>query len=610
MYESFFRFTSRPFVAAPLASSYFAAESTEAARQTLTRSIDRAEGPGLIVGPTGTGKTLLCRVIADRFQETFQVAMLSSTRILTRKALLQNILFELGRDYRGLEEGELRLSLLDYLQPNDDCPNGILLIIDEAHSLPLRLLEEIRMITNLVRDGQPRVRLVMAGSSKLEEKFASPKLESFNQRVAARCYLESFGREETYDYVLSRVSAAGGNADTIFNDDALRAVYQATDGIPRLINQVCDHALVMAFAGGRQQIDGAGIEEAWADLQQLPGPWNESTDTEISSNAIEFGELDDEPSAFESESDAADEFDRVEDLGTNVHFGDVVIEVSDHHTPVLELRIQESLVEEPIVVVDEPAPIVENELVVVNPFGDDFDEEEVVIDQQIVQSSEIFSNRTRVASREGREIVASMLPLDEAPTELVEEETETISQEISEPVAAKETIAEVVGERFENVPVAAEEQSDLVDPVPVPSEPTEDAATFEYVQVQTGAEMFEYTAYEPNATADLALETLCDVNVAIEDLQAELRAASRPTPEQPAIEELGIMLLEHPAVSVADLAGEAAVSGADQVVTDDSHDDRSIIVVENDVQTNTPGTAEGSVHRVEYQTLFAQLRQG
>lgn len=86
MYESFFRFTSRPFVAAPLVSSYFASESAEAARQTLTRTIDRAEGPGLIVGPAGVGKTLLCRLLAARFQETFQVAMLSSTRILTRKA--------------------------------------------------------------------------------------------------------------------------------------------------------------------------------------------------------------------------------------------------------------------------------------------------------------------------------------------------------------------------------------------------------------------------------------------------------------------------------------------------------------------------------------------
>ncbi len=591
MYESFFRFTSRPFVAAPLASSYFAAESTEAARQTLTRSIDRAEGPGLIVGPTGTGKTLLCRVIADRFQDTFQVAMLSSTRILTRKALLQNILFELGQSYRGLEEGELRLSLLDYLQPNEDCPNGILLIIDEAHSLPLRLLEEIRMITNLVRDGQPRVRLVMAGSSKLEEKFASPKLESFNQRIAARCYLESFGREETYDYVLSRVSAAGGNADTIFSDDALRSVYQATDGIPRLINQVCDHALVMAFAGGRQQIDGAGIEEAWADLQQLPGPWNDSVDTETTSSAIEFGELDSEPSAFDSEPEAADEFDRVEELGTVVHFDDVVIDVVERDAAILELPIPETVVEEPIVAVEEPSEV-RPQLSVADPFGDDFDEEEVVIDQQLVQSSEIFSNRTRVASREGRELVASMLPLDVEPADQQEQQTVEVEQEVDEPDAVEQPVPKVAAKNVE-----------------AESQPEEDAS-IGYVSFQTGAEMFEYTAYEPNATADLALETLCDVNVKIGDLQAECQAAAEPARDQPVSDEPGVTLLEHPAVSIADLSDDSAVNDSHDVATDDSHDDRSIIVVENDVQTNSTGKPEGSVHRVEYQTLFAQLRHG
>ncbi|HUG68838.1 MAG TPA: AAA family ATPase [Pirellulaceae bacterium] len=557
MYESFFRFTSRPFVAAPLVSSYFASESCELARQTLTRSIDRAEGPGLIIGPTGVGKTLLCRVLAARFQQTFQVAMLSSARVLTRKSLLQNILFELKLPYRNMEEGELRLALLDHLQPNEDCPNGILLIVDEAHSLSLRLLDEVRMITNLVRDGQPRVRLVLAGSSKLEEKFASPKLESFNQRIAARCYLEPFGRDDTVDYVLCRLAAAGGNADAIFDDGALRAVYQATDGIPRLINQVCDHALVMAFAGGRRQIDAAGIEEAWADLQQLPGPWNDTGAVEKAETTIEFGELDAEPAV----------------LGTG---GETHEESSDLLTDGLSAaleRMSEALqCGEPVGEVTPPPVLVQPQHSFADPFGDGFDEEEMVINQAVIQSAEIFANRTRVASREGRELVASLLPEIEASTELE-----------SEPHAEKASVVCVTIKRDDEAATVVPAASARTAPTAgndVPAAPQADWLS----RVEFGAQMFEYTAFEPNSAANLVLEALCDVNIALGDLESEF-----DTPEQPTFQ----------------LADHFAVESAD-----DNDDDRAIIVVQNDEPTPSSPTPEGSVHRVEYQTLFSQLRHG
>lgn len=536
MYESFFRFTSRPFVAAPLVSSYFASESAELARQTLTRSIDRAEGPGLIIGPAGVGKTLLCRMLAARFQETFQVAMLSSTRILTRKALLQNILFELGLPYRNMEEGELRLSLLDHLQPNEECPNGILLIVDEAHSLPLRLLEEIRMITNLVRDGQPRVRLVLAGGAKLEEKFASPKLESFNQRIAARCYLEPFGREDTIDYVLSRLGAAGGNADAIFDEGARRAIYQATDGIPRLINQVCDHALVMAFAGGRQRIDAAGVEEAWADLQQLPGPWHETAAPETSGASIEFGELDGAPAAVELGDETAAETAPEFSIEPDVAFDALEVD------PLEEV----------------PSVPVEPQVAVCDPFGDGFDEEEVVIDQAVVQSAAIFANRTRVVSREGRELAAALLPVEDVTASKAASDSEACDA-----ISSGECAVTAAGDE-EEVPVAS--QDDWLS------------------QRAFAAQMFEYTAFEPNDAADLALETLCDVNVALGDLEGEYETPDEPT----------VKLMDH--------TSDAA--------TDEDADDRAIIVVDTDEPAHPVPSQQGAVHRVEYQTLFAQLRHG
>jgi type II secretory pathway predicted ATPase ExeA len=293
MYESFFDFNDRPFAASPLVENYYPAESIEHARQTLIRIIERAEGPGIAVGQAGVGKSLLCRLISEHFQDNFDVVVLSSARIGTRKALLQSILFELKLAYRELEEGELRLALLDFLQPGNSSPNGMLLIVDEAHTLPLRLLEEIRMITNLVREGKPRARLIMVGGPRLEERFAHPNLDSFNQRLAARCYLENLRREDTFRYIRSQLSAVGGDPDQIFTSDALDAVQRASDGIPRIINQICDHALILACAGGRRQVNDHGVEEAWADLQQLPGPWREEPRPASGSAIVEFGELDD-----------------------------------------------------------------------------------------------------------------------------------------------------------------------------------------------------------------------------------------------------------------------------------------------------------------------------
>lgn len=294
MYEAFFGLQRRPFSALPCLEEYFPAASIEAARHTVVRCIQRAEGPALLVGPSGTGKTLLCQAIAQQFQSDFNVVLLTSGGLSTRRALFQAILYGLGRPYRGMDEGELRLALADFLTSEKSHPSGMLLVVDEAHTLPLRLLDEIRMMTNLVYEGKVRTRLVLAGGPVLEERFASPKLASFSQRLAARCYLEGFTRTETENYIREVVSRAGGDGEGLFTSDARAAVHQATDGIPRLINQLCDHALVLAFAAGKPVVERAMVEEAWADLQQLPSPWNaDARTTQPVSGIIEFGKLSD-----------------------------------------------------------------------------------------------------------------------------------------------------------------------------------------------------------------------------------------------------------------------------------------------------------------------------
>lgn len=300
MYEESFGFETRPFAAAPRVDHYFPAESIDAARRTLSRCVERSEGVGLLIGPAGTGKSLLCQMLAEQFKTSHNVVLLASGRLCTRRALLQAILFELGLPFRGMEEGELRLSIIDFLDPTKAPSNGMLLIVDEAHTLPLRLLEELRMLANLVYRDDSRVKLVLVGGSALEDRFTSPKLEALAQRVAGRCYLTALVSEETRRYVRQEISLArqqkDAGAEPIFTADALKNIHRATDGIARLINQLCDHALILAHADGARQIDAEGIDRAWADLQQLPMPVSVSTEEQsTASSIIEFGGLDEEP---------------------------------------------------------------------------------------------------------------------------------------------------------------------------------------------------------------------------------------------------------------------------------------------------------------------------
>ena len=389
MYETYFNFAERPFASVPRIDHYYPAAVIDAARNTLTRCVDRGEGVAMIVGPSGTGKSLLCQVLAEEFQKTFQVALLASTHLDTRRSLLQAILYELSRPYRGMDEGELRLSLVDYITLNDDCGRGVVLLVDEAHHLPLRLLDEIRSMTNLMREMQPAVRMVLAGSHVLEERFASPKLESFSQRISARCYLEAFQRGETEAYIQSRISACRGKGAEIFPTETCQMIHKATDGVPRLINQVCDHVLLLAYVAGIRRIEPAHVEEAWADLQQLPTPWSASAPP-TGEGLIEFGGLDDSPLELPSiagkiaaakETSPAEHADAA---GVPISQPTLVAEMTEDPETFEQLRHIQKLLAD-VQAEFRPAAAVEPEVELVfetpHPFAEPFEEEEVITDR-------------------------------------------------------------------------------------------------------------------------------------------------------------------------------------------------------------------------------------
>lgn len=588
MYESFFGFKQRPFNSAPRADRYFAGSSIETAHQTLARCIDRAAGPGLLIGPAGTGKSLLCHVLAERFAAKFHIAMLSSTQLCTRRALLQNILFELDLPYRGMEEGELRLSLIDFLEPGESSRGGMLLIVDEAHTLPLRLIEEIRMITNLVRNGQPRVRLVLAGGPILEERFANPKLESFNQRIAARCYLQPLSYDETHDYVRSQLAAVGLEQQQIFSDDALRAVYQATHGIPRLINQVCDHALVLAAVGQQHTLHAAGIEEAWADLQQLPMPWQDDKAPAGTDDAvIEFGALSEsmasEPGEHAPDSNHAaadpDMLSLSEQLDNlQLKLAEVEAEAgelslldggADHEQPIVERAVERILEKE-----FSPLPSR-------NPFGDDFEHEEVIVDRY----AELL------AESAGVDLYEDAGPSVSVQTRLDDQDEEDGDNDATTGSDASDGSALPVAGETPDVRQSLSDEADAYDEslddesVPLLRALPHQAGDVT-AELEEAAEPVTEPVEEPEIADEEDTQIIEDSPFLVAEEEEESDAEDQLATDPPSI----------PTASVIRVAPE-----------DDSD---IIVVVDEETPRRRGAAAESPSHRQEYRRLFSKLRQG
>jgi general secretion pathway protein A len=263
--------SSRPFMAAPRVDFYHPAREIDAALQAIERVARRAEGMGLVVGAAGTGKSLLLAKLAEHLRDDFDVALLSGARICTRRALWQAVLADIGEPYRGLDEGELRINIVERIRGLAATGSGLVILVDEAHTLPTRLIEELRLLTT-VPTPLPAVHIALAGTSELEEMLGAPKMESVAQRIATRHYLEPLDHAETMAYLRTQARAAGQEWETLFEAGCDDAIYSVCDGVPRLINQLCDQALVVAAEAGRTLASAADIASAWRDIQRLPPP--------------------------------------------------------------------------------------------------------------------------------------------------------------------------------------------------------------------------------------------------------------------------------------------------------------------------------------------------
>ena len=289
MYEELFHLNRRPFAATPDLACYFECDSNSAVVDELVDCIDRCNGIGVLTAAPGMGKTLLCQKLAALLDEQYETILLSNGQFPSSRALLQAIMFEMGVEYSRKDEDEIRLALrsaLKILRPEKE---ALVVIIDEAHSYAPQLLEELRTLSDVAEDGRPLVRVILAAQIEFEEQLAGREFAAINQRIGAQTFLQPFSNTESLNYLHHRLAWAGGNGDGAFSPQAQHLIARASGGVPRCLNQLADHTLLLAFASNDVPASEDRVREALEDLKQLPLHWNDINDS--------VGELppDDEP---------------------------------------------------------------------------------------------------------------------------------------------------------------------------------------------------------------------------------------------------------------------------------------------------------------------------
>lgn len=289
MYDELYRLDRRPFAATPNPACFVPVDSIEDARQTVSEALRDGQGIALLTAPAGLGKTVLCYRVAADFQADYGVVLLPNANFPTRRSLLQAILYEMGHPYLRMDEQELRLELQTAVKELRRDREALVLIIDECHLMNARLLEEVRTITHLTENGEALVRVLLCGQLSLEERLTEREFDAINQRVVAHTSLESLTQMESARYITHRLQWAGGSPADTFTPDAMRLICHASDGSPRCLNHLCDHALAAGHTQARQPIDAEIVRTALDDLKQLPLNWNDSgTVTETESIPEDF----------------------------------------------------------------------------------------------------------------------------------------------------------------------------------------------------------------------------------------------------------------------------------------------------------------------------------
>ena len=272
MYNAFFGFSESPFNLSPDPAFFYRSEQHEEALANLLYGVQARKGFIVLTGEVGTGKTTMLECLRDYLEDNFiEFAFLFNSRI-NADQFFEMIAYDLDLPCSRTSKTEVLFALNQLLVEQAQDGRTVVLIVDEAHNLEWEVLEEIRLLGNLENRNGKLLQIIMAGQPEFDRKLDAPNLRQLKQRVVLRTNLQPFSLREAIEYMESRLEHAGMPEQNVFSEELMAEIHLRTQGIPRVINGVCDNLLLSAFAAESKVCSVDMLDEVCRDMRlEWPG---------------------------------------------------------------------------------------------------------------------------------------------------------------------------------------------------------------------------------------------------------------------------------------------------------------------------------------------------
>ena len=265
MYEEYFGLNSKPFKITPDPRYLFMSDRHKEGLAHLLYGVTDSGGFIQLTGEVGTGKTTLIRALLEQLPSKVEIALIMHTQISAKEFLVE-ICNELNIEREGDSILDIVNTLNIYLLKQHANGKKVILLVDEAQNLTPDVLEQLRLLTNLETEKDKLLQIILIGQPELRKVLAKNNLRQLSQRVTARYHLHPLSKPETFLYIEHRLRISGSQSE-IFKKNAKREIYSYSSGIPRLINVICDRALLGGYGMGKRKIDKALVKQAKKEIQ-------------------------------------------------------------------------------------------------------------------------------------------------------------------------------------------------------------------------------------------------------------------------------------------------------------------------------------------------------